>query len=72
MPLLIAIIHCSNSEEPQAGEELLVLGAAQKQSKPFLLFQGSANQNITSEKENQHPQGQGKVGAVTTHTPVVS
>lgn len=75
MPLLIAIIHnfrCSNSEEPQAGGEMLVLGVAQKQSRPFLLLKGSANQNITCEKENQHPQGQGKVAAVTIHTPVVS
>lgn len=75
MPLLIAIIRyfrCSSSEEPQAEEEMLVLGAAPKQSRPFLLVKEAANRSITCEKENQHPQRQGKVAAMTAHDHVTS
>lgn len=71
MPLLIAIIHNfhhSNSEEPQAGEGMLAGKAEQDSS----ALERLCNQNTTCEKENQHPQQQGKVAAVTTHTPAIS
>lgn len=69
MPLLTAIIYyfrCGSDKEPQT-EEMLVLVTAQKQSGSSPLLKGAPNQYITCEKENQPPEGQEKVAAMTNH-----
>lgn len=70
MPPLIAIIYYfrrSSNKKAQAEEETLVLVTAHKQSGPCPILKRAPHQNITCEKENQHPEGQGKVATMTSH-----
>lgn len=46
-----------------------MLVTVQKQSGPSPLLKRAPNQNITCEKENQPPEGQGKRAAMTSHAP---
>lgn len=70
MPLLTAVVYCfrcSSNKKPQAKEETVILATAQNQSKTSPLLKRVSNQNITCEKENQHPEGQQKVAAMKSH-----